>query len=78
MSDDTSDIRKSWKGPAPAEEEAEQERQELKAAGWDCFEEALGKSFWKKPDSGHLYPQDTAIAIVRSENGADDGGGDLL
>lgn len=78
MSDDTSGIRKSWKGPDPAEEEAEQERQELKAAGWNCFQEAIGKSFWKNPDSGHLYPQETAIAIVRGENEADDGGGDLL
>ncbi len=75
MSDDTSGIRESWKGPDPAEEESEQERQELKAAGWVSLEESIGKTFWKNPDSGYIYPQDAAITIVRGENVADDGGG---
>ncbi len=72
MTDDG--LRGSWKGPAPTEEELEQERRELEAAGWEYVEESIGKTFWKNPDSGYLYPQDAAITIVRGVNVADDGG----
>ncbi len=72
MTDD--DLRGSWKGPAPTEEELEQERRELEAAGWEHVDDVVGKRLWKSPDSGHLYPQDAAITIVRGENVADDGG----
>ena len=70
MSDDG--LRESWKGRKPTEEELEQECQELEAAGWELVDEAVGKRLWRKPDSGHLYPQDAAVTIVRGENVADD------
>ncbi len=78
MDSDTSGIRESWKGPKPTEEELEEERRELEAAGWEFVEDAVGKSFWRKPDSGYLYPQDAAVTIVRGENVADGNGDETL
>jgi hypothetical protein len=44
--------------------EREAERRELEAAGWERVER-MGKTVWRNPESGHLYPQDVAIALVR-------------
>ncbi len=76
MSDDG--LRESWPGRNPTKEQLEQERRELREAGWEHFEDAIGKSFWKNPDSGYLYPQAAAVSIVRRENVADDGGEETL
>ena len=72
MTDGTSGMRESWKGPEPTEEELEQERQELEKAGWEYVEDYVGKCLWRKPDSRHLYPQDAAVTLIRGENEADD------
>lgn len=76
MSDDG--LRESWKGRKPTEEELEQECRELREAGWELVEDSVGKRIWRKPDSGHLYPQDAAVTIVRGENIADDAGEETL
>jgi hypothetical protein len=52
----------------PIDKEAEQ--RELEAAGWERMERE-GKIVWRNPESGFLYPQGTAIALVRE--GADAG-----
>ena len=78
MSDESSGFRESWKGPQPSEKELEQERRELEEAGWEYVEDAVGKSLWRKPDSGHLYPQDAAVTLIRGENEADDVGEETL
>ncbi len=76
MTDDG--LRESWKGQKPTEEELEQERRELEKAGWEYVEDSVGKCLWRKPDSGRLYPQDAAVAVVREENEADDYGKETL
>jgi hypothetical protein len=52
----------------PIDKEAEQ--RELEAAGWEQMERE-GKIVWRNPESGFLYPQGTAIVLVRE--GADAG-----
>ncbi len=47
------------------------EQRELKTAGWEPVER-LGKTVWRNPESGHLYPQGVAIRLVRER--ADDEG----
>ncbi len=47
------------------------EQRELKAAGWEPVER-LGKTVWRNPESGHLYPEGVAIRLVRER--ADDEG----
>ncbi len=71
-------LRENWPGRNPTQEQLEQERQELEEAGWEHVEDALGKSFWRNPDSGYLYPQAAAVSIVRGENVADGGGEETL
>jgi hypothetical protein len=39
------------------------ERRKLKDAGW-VPEEHLGKSLWRRPQSGYCYPQEVAIALI--------------
>ena len=39
------------------------ERRKLKDAGW-VPEEYLGKSLWRRPQSGYCYPQEVAIALI--------------
>ena len=46
----------------------EVEQRELESAGWEKIERE-GKVAWRNPKSGFLYPQGTAIALVRE--GAD-------
>ena len=50
-----------------------EEQRKLEAAGWKR-EERLGKLFWRNPQSGHLYPQGTAVhrLQVESEESEDD------
>ena len=44
----------------------EDERRELEEAGWDLVEHAAdGTPVWRNPESGHLYPQEAALALVR-------------
>ena len=44
----------------------EDERRELEEAGWDLVERRADESdVWRNPESGHLYPQETALALVR-------------
>jgi hypothetical protein len=68
-------------GDKPAAEpiDKESEQRELEEAGWERIER-LGKTVWRNPHSGHLYPQGAAIALLRAgrfseaaEEGAADG-----
>ena len=43
----------------------EAEQRELEAAGWELVERGGGKTIWRNPRSGHLYPQSVAITMVR-------------
>ena len=44
----------------------EDERRELEEAGWDLVERSAdGTEVWRNPESGHLYPQEAALALVR-------------
>jgi hypothetical protein len=47
-----------------------EERRELEAAGWEPVEHG-DKTVWRNPESGYLYPQGIAVAMVRE--GADAG-----
>jgi hypothetical protein len=38
---------------------------ELGALGWELVEKA-DKRLWRNPNSGHLYPQGAAIALIRA------------
>jgi hypothetical protein len=50
-------------GTVPIDLKAQE--QELEAAGWERVER-LGKIVWRNPESGHLYPQGVAIALIRA------------
>ena len=41
------------------------ERRELEEAGWELVERHAGSTVWRNPESGHLYPQETALEQVR-------------
>src|SRR3712207_7456510 len=45
--------------------EKEQQQHELEAAGWELVERGGGKTIWRNPKSGSLYPQSVAITMVR-------------
>jgi hypothetical protein len=45
-------------------------RHELEAAGWERVERG-GFIVWRNPKSGHLYPQDVALHIVRENREAE-------
>lgn len=47
----------------PIDKEGEQ--RELEAASWVKVERQ-GKILWRNPESGHLYPQGAAIALIRT------------
>ena len=47
----------------PIDKEGEQ--RELEGAGWGKVERQ-GKILWRNPESGHLYPQGAAIALIRT------------
>ncbi len=62
-----------------ARNEKDEQRRELEAAGWELIERGGGKTIWRNPKSGRLYPQSVAITMVRegpSPRIADEGPGD--
>ncbi len=63
-----SDAGEWWDEPEAEPIDKEAEQRELEAAGWERMERE-GKTVWRNPGSGFLYPQGTAIALVRE--GAD-------
>jgi hypothetical protein len=46
----------------------EQDRRELKAAGWELLKRSDGEDVWLDPDNGFMYQQAVALAIVREGN----------
>ena len=47
-------------------EHGSDERRELEEAGWELVERHADKTaVWRNPESGHLYPQEAAVAWVR-------------
>ncbi len=48
-----------------ARNKKEEQRRELEAAGWELVERGGGKTIWRNPQSGRLYPQSVAITLVR-------------
>ncbi len=48
-----------------ARNEKDEQRRELEAAGWELVERGGGKTIWRNPRSGRLYPQSVAITMVR-------------
>jgi hypothetical protein len=44
----------------------EEERQLLSEAGWVPVE-IEGHAYWRKPDSGRLYPQGPAVDVLRAQ-----------
>lgn len=64
-----------------ARTEKERQQGELEDAGWELVERGSGKTIWRNPSSGRLYPQYVAITMVRDEPGpeiSDDGPGDRV
>lgn len=49
----------------------EAEQRELESAGWEKMERE-GKIIWRNPESGHLYPQGAALALVRKNADSED------
>jgi len=47
--------------------EKERQQHELEAAGWELVERGGGKTIWRNPQSGRLYPQYVAITMVREQ-----------
>jgi hypothetical protein len=52
-----------------ARNERDEQRRELEAAGWELVERGGGKTIWRNPLSGRLYPQSVAITMVREGPG---------
>jgi hypothetical protein len=52
-----------------ARNEREAQQRELEAAGWKLVERGGGKTIWRNPQSGRLYPQSVAITMVREGPG---------
>jgi hypothetical protein len=50
-----------------ARNEKERQQVELEDAGWELVERGSGKTIWRNPRSGRLYPQYVAITMVRDE-----------
>lgn len=50
--------------PVTEQIDKEAEQRQLEAAGWERIERE-GKIVWRNPESGHLYPQGAALALVR-------------
>ncbi len=48
-----------------ARNEKEAQQRELEEAGWELVERGGGKTIWRNPQSGGLYPQSVAITMVR-------------
>ena len=63
-----------------ARNEKEAQQRELEEAGWKLVERGGGKTIWRNPRSGGLYPQSVAITMVRegpSPRIVDEAPGDL-
>ena len=52
-------------GDRAAELLYEEEERALEEAGWERAE-IEGTTYWRKPDSGHLYPQKAAHDVMKS------------
>jgi hypothetical protein len=50
-----------------ARNERERQQAELEDAGWELVERGSGKTIWRNPQSGRLYPQYVAITMVRDD-----------
>jgi hypothetical protein len=64
-----------------ARNEREAQQHELEDAGWELVERGGGKTIWRNPQSGSLYPQSVAITMVREGPGpriTDDASGDQV
>ncbi len=61
-----SNAGESWDEPTVERIDKEAEQRELEAAGWEKVERE-GKTVWRNPKSGYLYPQGVAVALVRRE-----------
>ena len=48
-----------------SEQHGSDERRELEEAGWDLVERRADETVWRNPESGHLFPQEAALAFVR-------------
>lgn len=64
MTGERDDERRKQEEPEAERLDQEAERQDLEAAGWVRMERE-GKIVWRNPESGHLYPQGAAVALVR-------------
>ena len=61
-----------------ARNEKDEQRRELEAARWEQIERGGGKTIWRNPKCGRLYPQSVAITMVKEGPGpriADEGPG---
>jgi ABC-type transport system substrate-binding protein len=61
--------------PESVSYDPDKEQRELEAAGWER-EDRQGKLFWKNPQSGHLYPQGTAVKRLRAIASEEDSEGE--
>ncbi len=50
-----------------SEQHGSDEQRELGEAGWDLVERRADETVWRNPESGHLYPQEAALAFVREK-----------
>jgi hypothetical protein len=66
-----SGAREQQDEPIAEQIDTEAEQSELEAAGWERLE-SEGKIVWRNPESGHLYPQGAAIAVVRKSAESED------
>ena len=46
----------------------EEERRLLREAGWERVEVG-GEAYWRRPDSGRLYPRGPAVEVLRDQQG---------
>jgi hypothetical protein len=58
-------VRASVSKRCGARNEKEEQWRELEAAGWELIERGGGKTIWRNPQSGRLYPQSVAITMMR-------------
>lgn len=49
------------------------EARALEEAGWERVEEVGRETYWRRPDTGHLYPQGAAYDVVVLRDDQDEG-----
>jgi hypothetical protein len=49
-------------GDAALDQVERREEQELEEAGWEQVE-VQGRTYWSRPDTGHLYPRGPAYDV---------------